>query len=131
MKDPAPPKDRPPPKDPPKDEFDWSLLPAGLNRVGRTGWEVVGIGENGVLCRKSLGEGGWEYKMLKVPDSTLNGKSNDDETLQLVLVGLALQGWEVCSLHTPQDGKGSSMILKRAIKPPSEKKDPKPAGPPE
>ena len=49
--------------------------------------------------------------MVRAPESTLNGKSDDDEVLQLVLDGLSTQGWELC-LGRALDGK--NLVFKRS-----------------
>jgi RNA polymerase sigma factor (sigma-70 family) len=72
-----------------------TLLPR-LNRLGKEGWKAIAQGERGILLRKGKAGEAWEYRTVKMPDSTLNGKEQNDEILVLVLEGLAAQGWECC-----------------------------------
>jgi RNA polymerase sigma factor (sigma-70 family) len=67
-----------------------------LNRLGKEGWKAIAQGERGILLRKGKAGEAWEYRIVKMPDSTLNGKEQNDEILFLVLEGLAAQGWECC-----------------------------------
>ncbi len=76
--------------------YDLPRLLAGLNQLGKDGWEAVIEAERGVVLRKGLPGEIWEYRVLRTPDSTLNGKSDDNEVLELALDGLAAQGWQLC-----------------------------------
>jgi hypothetical protein len=67
----------------------------GLNRLGKSGWEAMAESERGIVFREAHNKM-WEYRVVRAPESTWNGKSDDDEVLQLVLDGLSSQGWELC-----------------------------------
>jgi hypothetical protein len=73
-----------------------TTLEAVFNRLGKQGWEAVAGGKAGVLFRKTKGDQAWEYRVVKSPDSTLNGKGTDDGVLAVLLEGLAVQGWQPC-----------------------------------
>lgn len=88
-----------------------AVLLEGLNRLGKAGWEAMAEGERGIVFRESAHSKSWEYRMVRAPESTWNGKSDDDEVLQLVLDGLTTQGWDLC-LGRVVDGK--HMVFKRA-----------------
>ncbi len=104
----------------PRERFDPATLVASLNRLAKEGWEAVAGGERGILFRKAKAGQTWEYRTVKAPNSTLNGKGTDDEILLLVLEGLAAQGWEPWSLGV---GDGSAMLFRRQVQlPPLDEK---------
>jgi hypothetical protein len=91
-----------------------TLLRAGLNRLGKDGWEAIAKGERGIVFRRDHSWAKWEYRLVKCPESTLNGKSEDDEVLQLVLDGLSSQGWELCFVNADKE-PNSQLVFKRSL----------------
>jgi hypothetical protein len=97
-----------------------TIFLASLNRAGKQGWEVVAETERGLFARKNKPGEAWEYRIVKAPDSPLNGRSDDDEILQLVFDGLAAKGWTLCLIRTDEETrnvgvKQFNMVFKRAF----------------
>jgi RNA polymerase sigma factor (sigma-70 family) len=90
-----------------------TFLLARLNSLGKDGWKAIAQGERGILLRKGKTGEAWEYRIVKMPDSTLNGKEQNDEILVLVLEGLAAQGWDCCLGRVAQI---NGMLFKRPLR---------------
>jgi len=89
-----------------------TTLEAALNRLGKEGWEAMAAGKAGVLLRKTKSAAGWEYRVVKSPDSTLNGRGTDDDVLTVLLESLAAQRWEPCLADL---GNEPAIVLKRPL----------------